>query len=60
MKVEELCQRALDGYEAQLGKDHKDTMRCAKNYGNCLKASGNSAGTAELRKAHLNADSNEF
>ena len=50
MKAEELYERALEGYEAQLGKDHVDTMRCAENYRNFLEASGNSAGLAELRK----------
>mmetsp|Transcript_5431 Transcript_5431/g.9829 ORF Transcript_5431/g.9829 Transcript_5431/m.9829 type:complete len:94 (+) Transcript_5431:2-283(+) len=30
-KAEELYQRALEGYEAQLGKDHKDTKECARN-----------------------------
>ncbi|GMH85386.1 hypothetical protein TL16_g10214 [Triparma laevis f. inornata] len=56
-KAELLYQRALEGYEAQFGKDQKDTMRYAKNYGVCLEASGNSAGMAELRKAHPNVDS---
>ena len=51
-----LYQRALEGYEAQLGKDHDDTMRCAENYRVCLKTSGNSAGLAELRKADPNVD----
>ena len=51
-KAEELYQRALEGYEAQLGKDHEDTMRCAGNYLHFLKASWNSAGLAELKKAY--------
>ena len=55
-KAEELYQRVLEGYEAQLRKDHTSTMRCAENYRNCLKLSGNSAGLAELKKAHPKVD----
>ena len=35
-KAEELYQRVLEGYEAQLRKDHTSTMRCAENYRDCL------------------------
>jgi tetratricopeptide (TPR) repeat protein len=39
-KAEELYRRALEGNEAQLGKDHEDTKRCAKNLAICLHAAG--------------------
>ena len=55
-KAEEMYQRALEGYEAQLGKDHKDTMRCAENFLIHLGRSGNSAAMAELKKAHPNVE----
>lgn len=38
-KAEGLYQRALEGREAQLGRDHEDTMRCAENHLRCLEAS---------------------
>ncbi|GMI09400.1 hypothetical protein TrLO_g6828 [Triparma laevis f. longispina] len=47
-KAEELYERALEGYEAQFGKDHEDTKRCAKNFKLCLKVSGNSERLAAL------------
>ena len=56
-KAEELYQRALEGYEAQLGNDHIETMRCAENYRDCLKSSGNSAVLIELKKSHPNVES---
>ena len=40
-KTEELYERALEGYEAQLEKNHGDTKRCARNFAICLEASGN-------------------
>ena len=55
-KADELYERALKGYEAQLGKYQGNTMRCAENYRKCLEKSGNSAGLAELKKAHPNVD----
>ena len=48
VKAEELYERALKGFEAQLGKDHQDTKRCARNFRNCLKVSGNSERLAAL------------
>ena len=39
-KAEELYQRALEGKEAQLGKDHIDTKRCAMNLALCLADAG--------------------
>ena len=37
-KAEEIYERALVEKEAQFGNDNIDTMRCAENYRNCLKA----------------------
>ena len=31
VKEEEMYRQALDGYERSLGKQHKDTKRCARN-----------------------------
>ena len=39
-KAEELLQRALEGYEAQLGKDHRSTKTCAGNLATCLAQAG--------------------
>ena len=39
-KAEELYRRALEGYEAQLGKDHEHTKQCAKNLAACLAKDG--------------------
>ena len=39
-KAEELYQRALKGYEAQLGKENEDTKDCAFNLGACYANSG--------------------
>ena len=50
-KAEELYQRALKGYEAQLGKDHDYTKDSARNFRICLKLSGNSAGLEALKAA---------
>jgi hypothetical protein len=36
-KAEELYRKALEGHEAQLGKDHEDTKDCAKNLAVCLR-----------------------
>ena len=55
--AEELYKRALEGKEAQLGKDHESTKRSAENYRNCLQCSGNSAGLIELKKSHPNVES---
>ena len=35
-KAEELYQRALEGNEAQLGKDHEDTKQSAMNLRDCF------------------------
>ena len=35
-KAEEYFQRALKGYEAQLGKNHESTKRCAMNLAVCF------------------------
>ena len=37
----------LEGYEAQLGKDHEDTKMCANNLAACFHAAGE---TEKLRK----------
>ncbi|GMI17231.1 hypothetical protein TrLO_g9450 [Triparma laevis f. longispina] len=47
-KAEELYERALEGYEAQHGKDHEDTKRCARNFMTCLARSGNIESRAQL------------
>ena len=39
-KAEELYQRALEGYEAQLGRDHEDSKSCAKNLAKCFFLAG--------------------
>ena len=39
-KAEELYRRALEGYEAQLGKDNENTKNCAKNLAGCLAKAG--------------------
>ena len=39
-KAKELYQRALEGFGAQLGKDHVDTNACAFNLGSCYANSG--------------------
>lgn len=39
-KAEELYERVLEGFEAQLGKDHRHTKHCAKYFKICLEASG--------------------
>ena len=39
-KAEELYQRALEGYEAQLGKDHVHTKGCARNLANSFAKAG--------------------
>ena len=46
-KAEELYQRALEGYEAQLGKDHEDTKTCAMNLAICFAKAGEKS---KLRK----------
>ena len=33
-KADELYERALEGFEAQFGKDHKNTKLCARNFRN--------------------------
>ena len=53
-KAEELYQRALEGYEAQLGKDNNRTMDCANNFKIVLKRSRNVDRLAELKKAYPN------
>ena len=35
-EAEEMYQRALKGYEAQLGKDHTSTKNCTRSFKNCL------------------------
>ena len=52
MEAEGFYFRALEGNEAQLGKDHVDTKRCAENLNNCLKMSGNSEKLAALKGAY--------
>ena len=39
-KAEELQQRALKGYEAQLGKDHERTKKIAHNLAACFASAG--------------------
>ena len=39
-KTEDLYQRALKGYVAQLGKDHEGTKSCAKNLADCFAQAG--------------------
>ena len=39
-KAEELYQRALEGFEAQLGKDHQSTKSCAMGLAICLGKAG--------------------
>ena len=56
-KAEEMYQKALEGYEAQLGKEHIDTTRCAENYRDYLEESGNKEGMAHLKKGHPNVES---
>ncbi|GMH79762.1 hypothetical protein TL16_g08265 [Triparma laevis f. inornata] len=47
-KAGELYERVLDGYEAQLGKDHEETKRCSRNFKTFLNASGDSERLAQL------------
>ncbi|GMH71398.1 hypothetical protein TrLO_g3878 [Triparma laevis f. longispina] len=47
-KAEELYERALEGKEAQLGKDNESTINCARNLKTCLEASGNNKRLAQL------------
>ncbi|GMH53868.1 hypothetical protein TL16_g01550 [Triparma laevis f. inornata] len=51
-KAEPLYQKALEGREAQLGKDHMRTKKCAKNFKICLEKSGNSERLAELIESY--------
>ncbi|GMH83407.1 hypothetical protein TL16_g09587 [Triparma laevis f. inornata] len=54
VKAEELYERALEGKEAQLGKDHESTKECVNNCKNCLEESGNNvARLEELLIAYL-------
>ena len=39
-KAEELYQRVLEGFEAQLGKDHEKTKSSAQNLAICLANAG--------------------
>ena len=55
-KAEELYERALEGHEAQLGKDHKTTKLCVRNLRNYYRESGNSTAMAELKRSHSNID----
>ena len=55
-KARELYQRALEGYEAQFGKDHRITMFCAKNLSILLRGSHDYDGLVELKKAHPNVE----
>ncbi|GMH98898.1 hypothetical protein TrLO_g14207 [Triparma laevis f. longispina] len=47
-KAEELYESALEGKEAQLGKDEENTIRSARNLRNCLVRSGNYERLAQL------------
>ncbi|GMH76932.1 hypothetical protein TrLO_g9984 [Triparma laevis f. longispina] len=51
-EAEELYERALEGKEGQLGKDHESTIRCARNIKLCLEASGNDERLAQLLAAY--------
>ena len=55
-KAEQYYERLLEGYEAQLEKDHGDTKRCVRNFMIYLGASGNSTGLAQLKKSYSNAE----
>ncbi|GMH50519.1 hypothetical protein TL16_g00796 [Triparma laevis f. inornata] len=56
-EAEEYLERGLEGFEAQLGKDHETTKRAVQSLyvarPNFLEHIGNSAGLAELEELHL-------
>lgn len=51
-KAEDFIQRGVDGFEAQNGKDHKDTMKAVMQLSQCLKKSGNVEKLAELKVSY--------
>ena len=45
-------EKALKGYEAQLGKDHEMTKICEKNFSMCLNARENSSRLTKLQEEY--------